>query len=435
MKQNNSINEIPIRVEGKARPRNLHWPRRIMQVAVLLLAVLVPASGLFRIDPLIGTFVVLDRQIWFADFFIVVGLWLTLSSTLVMTYSFIGTAFCGWVCPQNTMSEWANHMTHKWLGKRAEVNVTGSKMDVSAGKNKILNWVVLGLMFTVASLLLALMPLFYFYPPDVIWSFVSFRDDERLASSLYWIYAIFVIMILLNVAFIRNFWCKFMCIYRVWQHSFKTRDTLRISYEQGHDEECKRCNYCQTSCLVDIDPRNTETFDSCINCGECIVACNAIRGSRKTGHSLLRFVLGEDKRIAARGAFLNMGSFFGRVKMAMPLAVLGLSMFVWGLWDYNPYHMSVYRADINQGESIDEYRIHVANKRYQTGRLSFEIEGLDARDYVLESDYVQFVTIGKQDVGLTLNKMKKGLYRFIVHARSDDGWQGSFRVHHLSSGK
>ena len=75
---------------------------------------------------------VLGWQIWFADFFLISGLWIMLASVLVALYSVAGTVFCGWACPQNTLAEWANHMTHKLLGKRAEVSLTGEAPKVAA---------------------------------------------------------------------------------------------------------------------------------------------------------------------------------------------------------------------------------------------------------------------------------------------------------------
>ena len=131
-----------------------HPKRRIVQTLSVLLAVLVPATGLFRIDPMAGAFVVLGRQVWFSDFFLIAGVWVMVLSALVMLYSTAGTVFCGWVCPQNIMAEWANHMTHKLLGKRAEVSLEGDAPLVAAAKDKALNWTLLGGAFLAAIFLL-----------------------------------------------------------------------------------------------------------------------------------------------------------------------------------------------------------------------------------------------------------------------------------------
>ena len=138
---NKKISSIPIKVidtKPKGGAGNFKWKRRTVQIAILILLVLIPVSGLFRIDPENGALVVLGWQIWFADFFLISGLWITILSVLVALYSIAGTVVCGWACPQNTVSEWANHMTRKLLGKRAEISLDGEGMVVAAAKNKSL---------------------------------------------------------------------------------------------------------------------------------------------------------------------------------------------------------------------------------------------------------------------------------------------------------
>ena len=424
-----------MRVEAAQTYKGLHWQRRAVQMCTIILLIVIPLSGLFRIDPVDGAFVVLDRQVWFSDFHIVAGLWLSVSCLLVITYSLLGTAFCGWSCPQNTMAEWANLVTRKWLGKRAEVNLDGQSLRVSAGKNKIINWVVLGLLFIGVSLLAALMPLIYFYPPDVIWSFISFRDDTRLAPSLYWIYTIFVLIMLLNITFIRHFWCRFMCIYRVWQHSFKTRETLRIVHDDSHTDECAQCNFCVSACFVDIDPRHTNTFDSCINCGECINACNLVRSSRKTGVSLLRFESGgldTNKRIHAGK---NVGSIMSRAPWALLLASFGLLMFIWGILNYQPYHFTVYRSETLQGDTLQDYRINIANKLYRPVQFDVSIEGVAADKYQLSTSTLVMDSAGRTDIDLRISDfLPKGLHPILVRLQADDGWHESFRIQHFAAG-
>ena len=187
-----------------------------------------------------------------------------------MLYSLAGTVFCGWVCPQNIFSEWANFMTRLLLGKRAEVSLDGQAPRVAPAKNRVLNWVLLGLSFLVAAMFLGVIPLFYFYDPGTVVSFLLWRSDPALAQSLHWIYAVFVLIILVDIAVIRHFWCRFACVYRVWQHSFRTRETLHVRYDASRSSACEKCNYCVTSCFIDIDPRKTDIYDSCINCGECM---------------------------------------------------------------------------------------------------------------------------------------------------------------------
>lgn len=409
----------------------LHWQRRGMQLGTLLIAVLIPLTGLLRIDPVAGAFLVLDRQIWWSDFSIVFGFWLLVASSLVLVYSMVGTAFCGWSCPQNTLSEWANTLTHKLLGKRAGVSLNGEKMVVSSQKNKLLNWTVLGVLMLTVSMLMALIPVLYFYQPEIVWSFVTFRDDARLAASLHYIYFIFVLVIFIDIAFIRHFWCRFMCIYKIWQHGFKTRHTLHIEYDDSRSDRCEKCNYCVTACFIDLDPRKTEMYDTCINCGECITACNNLQ-AKKGEAGLLAFHIGERKVGKAGLIKSRLASISTRVNWTIPFSLIGLVMFSWGLLSYESYHLAVHRADIKHGAEIRDYRVAVSNKRYAHTQLTVTVEGLPEQAYTLSMTQAEFSDAGRIDLNLHIDAdLKPGIHSFLVHATSDDGWHDSFRVQHF----
>ena len=426
-----SLDKIPVTVVAAGAPARLHWRRRAVQAAVLIIAMLIPLSGLLRIDPVAGAFVVLDRQIWWSDFFIIFGLWLMLASGLVLMYSSVGTAFCGWACPQNTLSELANRWTYKLLGRRADVSLAGEKMKIASAKNRLGNWLLLGLMILAAAMLFSLIPLLYFYPPDVVWSFITLRPDERLASSLHYIYTIFVIIFFVDIAFIRHFWCRFMCVYKVWQHGFKTRQSLHVAYDKARTASCEKCNYCVSSCFLGIDPRDTNMYDSCINCGECIDACNDLQ-AKKGEAGLLRFSLGEREQNRSGWLLGRLGSLSARMKWTLPFSLLGLGMFVWGLVNYEYYRLAVYRADTEFGSSIEDYRIRVSNKLYQDAVLTVNIEGLPKGSYALSAREAAFDSAGKIDLILHINNtLPQGLHRFLVQVQSADGWQDSYRVQHF----
>jgi polyferredoxin len=431
---NKTLSSISVKVvssQPKVGATNFRLKRRAVQIAILVLLVLVPVTGLFRIDPENGALVVLGWQIWFADFFLISGLWIMLASALVALYSVAGTVFCGWACPQNTLAEWANHMTHKLLGKRAEVSLTGEAPKVSAAKNNVLNWSLLGLSFLGAAMLFALVPLLYFYPPDVVWSFISFRADTRLAGSLYWIYSVWVMIILLDIAVLRHFWCRFACVYKVWQHSFKTKETLHVVYDSSRADECAKCNYCVTTCFIELDPRKTEVYDSCINCGDCIDACNNLQ-AKKDGVGLLRFELGQRKPGKIRKLRDNSMSLLSRFGWTAPFAALGVVLFVWGAWSYQPYHLAVGYLATEHNQSAHDYRIEVSSKRYRPSELSVSVEGLKQDDFTLSRLKVNLESVGRASVVISVSpKLHRGLYPFVVVVRSNDGWMGRFNVQHF----
>jgi polyferredoxin len=428
-----SISSIPIKVIGtQPVSARFHWKRRAVQVLAITLAILIPASGLFRIDVEAGAFVLLDRQIWYSDFFLMAGLWIFALSCLVMLYSTAGTVICGWVCPQNTLAEWANHMTGKLLGKRAEVSLTGEAPLVSATKNKALNWILLVSAFFAASMFFALIPLFYFYPPGLVWSFITWQDDVRLAGSLHWIYSICALIIFLDIALIRHFWCRFSCIYRVWQHSFKTKQTLHVTYDTSRADECAKCNYCVTTCFIDLDPRKTEVYDSCINCGECIDACNQLQ-SKKAMPGLLRFELGERKHKRERKFRTAAVSLFARVGWMTPFALFSAGMIVWGLWTYEPYHVAVGRADNQPDSAVQDYRIAISNKLYRPAELHVRVQGLPEGSYRLSAGDIKLLPAGRESLTLSITQdLPRGLHSFLVEVSAVDGWTGHFNIQHFS---
>jgi polyferredoxin len=431
---NKTLSSIPIKIAGSGTNKktgSYRWRRRTLQIVILILLVLIPVSGLFRIDPENGALVVLGWQIWFADFFLVTGLWIMIATALVALYSIAGTVFCGWACPQNSLAEWANYMTHKLLGKRAEVSLTGEAPKVAASKNKALNWTLLGLSFLVAAMFFALLPLLYFYPPDVVWSFLTFKNDARLAGSLYWIYFVWVLIILLDIAVLRHFWCRFACVYKVWQHSFKTKETLHVLYDSSRSDECEKCNYCVTTCFIELDPRKTEMYDSCINCGDCIDACNKLH-AQKGGTGLLQFELGQRTNGKIRRLRDNSMRLLSRFRWTIPFAVLGMAMFAWGVWSYQPYHISVGYSEAKQSQSAREYRIEISSKRYRPTELSVAVEGLPQNDFTLSNRTVSMVSVGRTSIFLSVSpKLQRGLYPLAVVVHSNDGWTGRFKLQHF----
>jgi len=436
MSANEILSNIPVLEEHVPGASTLRPMRRYAQIATLVLLVLIPACGLFRIDPAQGGILMLDRLVWFSDAFIVMGFWILVASLLIMMYSLVGAVFCGWMCPQNTVSEWANNLTDRLLGRRAKMmDMTGSRMKVAVRRKSVLNYLILGTLLLGASLVYALIPMFYFYSPQAIWSFVSFQYDERLAGGLHWIYLIFVFVMLMDIVVIRHLLCKYMCIYRVWQHSFKTRDTLHVSYDASRSDHCTSCHYCVDSCFLDIDPRQPEVFDSCVNCGECVVACDELHSKSKKlqGPGLLRLTLGDEWKGKYRGA---LGSFFSRARTAVIATIIGAGMFAYGIASYEPASLSVGRGETEQNQQMLDYRINLAYKVNHPEQMHIRIKGLNADEYTLQKNVVHFEHSGRQDVALHIKgDLPEGLHRFRVIVTADGGWSKSFQIVHYAMPK
>lgn len=308
--------------------KQYHGKRRAVQFATLFLIALIPAVGLFRIDLAAASFTILDRQIWWSNFTLVFGLAIIVATAPIITYMTIGTVWCGWACPQNLLSEWANGLTHKLLGKRANVDVEGEGMVVAASKNKAINWIILALSFLAASLVLGIIPFLFFFSPREVWSFVTLTTGAGLSTFMQRLYFFGVFLIFVDIAVIRYFWCDYACLYRIGQKIFKTQDALHVSYDASRSADCAKCNYCATACITGIQPTNIRIYDSCIDCGECVDACNRLHEKSGTG-GLLRFELGEKGGAPTwRDKIRDVMSHFNWWVGALFLA--GCIMTVWG---------------------------------------------------------------------------------------------------------
>ena len=298
-------------------------------MATLLLIALIPAVGLFRIDLTNASFSILDRQIWWSNFTLVFGLALIAATAPIITYMTIGTVWCGWACPQNLLSEWANGLTHKLLGKRASVDVESEGLVVAAAKNKLLNWVVLAVAFLAAALVLGIIPFLFFFSPIEIWSFFTFSASAKISGFMRQLYFFAVFLIFVDIAVVRYFWCDYACLYRIGQRIFKTKDALHVTYDASRSADCTKCNYCATECITGIQPKKIEIYDSCIDCGECIDACNRLHEKSGTP-GLLRFELGEAGSAPTfRDKIRDVMSRFNWLVGAIFL--VGCVMSVWGI--------------------------------------------------------------------------------------------------------
>jgi len=430
-----NVNEASSAMSGEAtsRMRHIHHRRRMVQYTTLVLLVVIPISGLFHINVADGAFVVLDRQIWFSDFFIVFGFWIMAASLLVMSYSLMGAVFCGWVCPQGSVSEWANALTRRLLGRNADMmDLSGEPMQVAVRRDSWRNRILLVTSFVIAAMFYAVIPLLYFFPPEQLWQVVTMRAAH--AGSVLWIYFVFVVILFLDIAVIRHMMCRYMCIYRMWQHSFKTKDTLHVAYDKSRSDHCATCHYCADACYLDIDPCRTEVFDSCINCGECIDACDELHDKSHKWNTpgLLNFAFGDETGERGRG---NVGSFLSRVRAALPVAVLGGVMFAYGLSSYQPYHLSAFRAETRADGLLLDYQINLANKLYHPVNFDIQVEGLPRGSWHLDANALHFNSTGRRNVVLHISKnLPHGLYTLVVRAHSDEGWESSFKIRHFAPG-
>jgi polyferredoxin len=260
----------------------------------------------------------------------VVGLSFLVVTVPIIIYTTFGTAWCGWACPQNLLTEWANNLTHKLLGKRASVDVNGEGLKVAAAKNKLINWFILAAAFLAASMLLALIPFYFFFSPSEVWSFFTLSASATLSKFMQRLYAFTVLLIFIDIAVVRYFLCDYACMYRIGQKIFKTPDALHVAYDETRSADCTKCNYCAATCITSIQPTQISMYDSCIDCGECVDACNRLHAKSGTT-GLLKFEFGSKGNNSTLRDKLAIA--FSRSNLAMgAIALLGIGLMAWGAY-------------------------------------------------------------------------------------------------------
>jgi polyferredoxin len=172
-------------------------------------------------------------------------------------------------------------------------------------------------------------------------------------------------------------------------------------------------------------------YDSCINCGDCIDACNSLH-AKKGRFGLLQFEFGQRVQSKTRKFRDNTMSLLSRFHWTAPFAALGIVMFAWGMWSYQPYHLSVGYLQTPYNQSARDYRIEISSKRYRPTELSMTVQGLPQEDFILSTQKINLQSVGRASVFLSVSpKLQRGLYPFVVVVRSNDGWIGRFNVQHF----
>jgi ferredoxin-type protein NapH len=174
----------------------------------------------------------------------------------VLVASLLGTVFCSWICPVNTLQVWSDRLLAPWLRRRPD------RWPVP----RALLWYVLA-----AELVLALAlgsPLFVFLsPPGLVGrEFMMLIFFRTLAVE-----GLLLLVILGMNLFTRRLFCRAFCPLRGLLALLGAKRRLIVARVDAPGPGCRNCD---DACPLGLSPSMGEGVSlHCWNCGRCVDAC------------------------------------------------------------------------------------------------------------------------------------------------------------------
>jgi cytochrome c oxidase accessory protein FixG len=213
-----------------------------------------------------------------------------------------GRAWCGWACPQTIFRViYRDGIETKLLGLRKKIKNKQKEPDMSKLENKVKLGIAI-LLWSILAFVASANFLWYFVPPEDFFSYLANPAEHMVLVGVLVSTALFII---LDVVFIKENFCVYVCPYSRVQSVLYDDDTIMAVYDpirggeiyEGHgyerekkftkqkellkvDEsaECTTCESCVTVCPTHIDIRKGLQLE-CINCLECVDACTSVMGA------------------------------------------------------------------------------------------------------------------------------------------------------------
>jgi polyferredoxin len=172
-------------------------------------------------------------------------------------------AFCSWLCPIGTLSEWL------WQGGEAIFGRTLAPPRWIDIVLRSLKYILLGLfLYAVGSMSVEAIRAFLLSPYGLIADVKMlgfFRDLGRVGLAV-------VCILLIASVFVRNAWCRYLCPYGALLGLIALASPARIARDP---EACIDCAKCASACpyRLPVDRLLAVRSAECTTCLSCVTAC------------------------------------------------------------------------------------------------------------------------------------------------------------------
>ena len=174
-------------------------------------------------------------------------------------------AFCGWLCPVGTVSEYLWRFGRYVFGRNFHLP---RPLDIAL---RSLKYILLGLfLYVVISMPVVALRAFLALPYGLIADVKMLNFFRFLGTTG----AIVLAILLVASVFVRNFWCRFLCPYGALMSAVSAMSPLGVRRDTNLCIDCGKCaRECPAALPVDrlISIHSAE----CTGCLTCVAACPA----------------------------------------------------------------------------------------------------------------------------------------------------------------
>lgn len=318
----------------------------------------------------------------------------------------LGRAWCGWACPQTVYME--------FLFRPIERMFEGSSPSQQKRiQSQGLHWRSLAKYFTyiILAMVLAHTFLAYFVGTDELRQWMTqspFKHPQPFAIMLLVTGAVFF-----DFAYFREQTCLVVCPYGRFQSVLLDRQSMIVGYDPNRGEtrgkvskrkkekevdfgDCIDCGACVTTCPTGIDIRDGLQME-CINCTQCIDACDKIMTKLNKPTGLIRYT-SQDELEGKKQKFLR-----PRVVLYPLLILLVITGFII-TWNYRSgakiqlvrQGKSPYRI-LAGGEVSNQVAVAISNLTKKSHKYKIELYKKDKGIKMIAP--VKSITVGPSKIG------------------------------------
>ncbi len=278
-----------------------YWWHRRRIVAYLLMVVFVAiphlrvgGKPLVLLDIAAREFTILGKTFLPTDTVLLALLMLSVFLSIVLITALAGRAWCGWACPQTVYMEYLFRPIDRFFD-----GVSGKGGPAKSGRSPL--WQVARIaVYVLLSMFLAHTFLAYFVGTERLSQWV--RSSPVQHPTAFIVMAFTTGAMLFDFLYFREQMCTLACPYGRFQSVMLDEQSLIVAYDPVRGEprkkgkhhpgeavgDCVDCHRCVVVCPTGIDIRDGLQME-CINCTQCIDACDDVMRRVGTPTGLIRY--------------------------------------------------------------------------------------------------------------------------------------------------